>query len=344
MANLPTPSTTPARSVPALALHGGLRLVGELGAVLFLGLIAAIASLPGASYVFFPELGALAHDVLTRPGGAWASAPRSLVVMPVVTAAIGVAFAIHMPFGFASVLIVVAICVTLLKILRSPLAPAISAGVLPLVFELKSWWYPTAILFGTGTLCILSWAWRKWSLPHLPIEAATHEEKVDDIMELAPRRWMWAPPFLVFLLIDISLVKLTGWRMILFPPIIVVAFEMFSHPTVCPWARRPLRMPVACFLSAAAGLAAVIYLGAGVVTTILSLAIAIVILRWLDLRCPPALAVSLIPQILPAPNWHYPFGVATGTTLLTGLFLLSRRMGLHSPASLAKARALAKAN
>jgi hypothetical protein len=302
-----------------------MRVFGELGALLYLGLLSAISSLPGASYVFFPELGALAHDVLVRPGGKWANALLSLCLMPVATATLGVAIALVLPYGYTSMLVVIAISVILLKVLRSPMAPAISAGVLPLVFDLKSWWYPVAILFGVSLLAGLTWGWRTWCRPRMPAAIASHRERVDDIIELPPHRWIWVLPFLVFLLVGISLVKLTGWRLILFPPIVVIAFEMFAHPSVCPWARKPLQMPLACFLTATAGFLAVSFLGAGVTATMLSFAVAVVILRWFDLHIPPALAVVLIPQVMPSVSWHYPVAVLMGTSLLTGHFVLYRR-------------------
>ena len=36
------------------------------------------------------------------------------------------------------------------------MAPAISAGVLPLVMGIGSWWYPPSILLGTCVLALLS--------------------------------------------------------------------------------------------------------------------------------------------------------------------------------------------
>jgi hypothetical protein len=57
------------------------------------------------------------------------------------------------------------------------------------------------------------------------------------------------------------LAKATGWRLILFPPLVVIAFEMFAHARVCPWARRPFALPVACVLCATAGVVLVTLFG-----------------------------------------------------------------------------------
>jgi CBS-domain-containing membrane protein len=114
--------------------------------------------------------------------------------------------------------------------------------------------------------------------------------------------------------------------------LVVIAFEMFSHPTICPWARRPLRLPIACGLTAVIGWLAMRYLGVGVAPTAVSLALAIGVLRLVDLHIPPALAVALIPQIMPAPDWRYPVSVTAGTALLVVVFFLSRPYLARQPA------------
>ncbi len=95
--------------------------------------ISWTADFSGYALVFFPELAALSYDVFRRPLGAWASAPWMLAVTPAATATIGLLVTRSLPFGYASVLITVVSCVALVMALRSPIAPAISAGLLPVV-------------------------------------------------------------------------------------------------------------------------------------------------------------------------------------------------------------------
>src|SRR3979490_903559 len=140
------------------------RLGAELIAILYLALIAEIAHATGAFYVLFPELGALSPDVFTRSRGTWASAPLLLAITPVLTGAIGIVITRALPYGFLSVLLTVGAAIVIILALRSPIAPAISAGLLPLVLGVKSWWYPPAILLGTAMLAALSVLWRKLSL------------------------------------------------------------------------------------------------------------------------------------------------------------------------------------
>ena len=65
------------RSAAISPLHGLYRLGGELIALVYIAIIAEIACATGAVYVLFPELGALSHDVMTRPRGTWANAPAA---------------------------------------------------------------------------------------------------------------------------------------------------------------------------------------------------------------------------------------------------------------------------
>jgi hypothetical protein len=109
------------------------QFAGELIALVYIAMIAEIAHATGAFYVLFPELGALSHDVFTRPRGTWADAPVLLAITPVITGAIGIFFTRALPYGYLSVLLTVGGAVAVIFALKSPIAPAISAGLLPLV-------------------------------------------------------------------------------------------------------------------------------------------------------------------------------------------------------------------
>ena len=150
------------RSAAISPLHGLYRLGGELIALVYIAIIAEIACATGAVYVLFPELGALSHDVMTRPRGTWANAPLLLAITPALTGVVGIVFTRMLPYGYLSVLLTVAGAIAIILALRSPVAPAISAGLLPLVLGVKSWWYPPAILLGTTLLAALSLPWKKY--------------------------------------------------------------------------------------------------------------------------------------------------------------------------------------
>jgi hypothetical protein len=313
-----------------IALGRWHRFGAELIALIYIALIAEIASATGAFYVLFPELGALSHDVFTRPRGTWAGSPMLLAITPLLTAVIGIIFTRELPYGFLSVLLTVGSAVALILVLRSPIAPAISAGLLPLVLGVKSWWYPPGVLLGTVLLAALSILWERLSVAQNWLEPLSPADVVDEEIEQTPAGSYWLIALMLFVAMAVLVVKLTGLRFVLFPPLVVIGFEMFGHTAICPWAKRPMFLPAACFLTAAGGLLFWNLLGVGPVAAGCSMACGMVVLRLFDLHVPPSLAVALLPFVMDSPTIAYPISVGIGTLLMTLWFLLyqsfSRRL------------------
>lgn len=301
----------------------GIRYAGDYLTTIYIAIIATIAYVTGAFYVMFPELGALSHDVLTRPRGTWARSPILLAITPVVAGVIGILFCRMLPYGVFSVLLTVGGAVIVIVLLKSPIAPSISAGLLPLVLGVKSWWYPPGIMLGTVLLAILSTLWRETKYAEA-IELEPTRDAVDDTLEEVPPQYAWLIPLFAFVLVAVLAVKVTGLRFILFPPLVVIGFEMFGHPKTCPWAKRPLWLPLACFLTATGGFIIIHSLGVGPIAAALSIGWGILVLRGFDLHIPPALAVALLPMVMDKPTFAYPFSVLAGTTMLTLWFSFYR--------------------
>ena len=318
------------RAAGAASLHGVYRLGGELFALVYIAIIAEIALATGAFYVLFPELGALSHDVMTRPRGTWANAPLLLAITPALTGLVGIVFTRSLPYGYLSVLLTVGGAIAILMALRSPVAPAISAGLLPLVLGVKSWWYPPAILLGTVMLAALSMPWKKYCVARnatTPMKSdEVRENLVDDLIETTPSGYRWLVALMAFVVVAVFFVKLTGLRFVLFPPLVVIGFEMLGHTAICPWADKPLRLPIACFLTALGGFVSWHFLGVTPLAAACSMAWGIAVLRVCDLHVPPALAVALLPLVMDRPTLAYPFAVGIGTTLLSLWFLAYQRL------------------
>src|SRR5262249_13053595 len=220
-----------------------------------------------------------------------------------------------LPYGMLSVLMVVCTSMLLIFALKSPIAPSISAGLLPLVLGVKSWWYPPAILFGTVLLAVLASVWRLYWERHA--YANRLADPNEDLLESPPPNSRDLLPLIAFVAAATATVELTNLRFILFPPLVVIGFEMFGHPEICPWAARLLVLPVACFLTAVAGLVLFKFVGANPLTAALAMAAGIAVLRVLDLHVPPALAVALLPMVMDHPSYAYPFSVGIGTLSMT---------------------------
>lgn len=300
-----------------------LGFIGELLTALYMGAIAWIAAITHVHYILFPELGALAHDVIKRPHGTWAKAPGMLVLTPLLTGLVGTILIRNMGSGILPILLATAAAILIIRVLKSPIAPAISAGVLPISLDITSWNYPASLLVGLVLLALISLVWRR-IVP--PPQVRSAGDIADDITEEAPRGYSWWPFFLVFLVGTAVLAEATGWRLILFPPLIVIGFEMFAHSNVCPWARKPIRLPIACTLSALIGVALVTAFGNAPLAVMASTVCGILILRAFDLHVPPALAVGLLPFVIPAVDYRFAASVGIGTLSLTMVFLVWRRL------------------
>jgi hypothetical protein len=301
-------------------------LLTQFGSVIFISAIALAVQLSGFGLLMFPELGALSDDIIKRPYGKWASAPCMLVLTPLITAIAGVWMANHMVFGVYSVLLIIFVSMGVIKLIQSPIAPAISAGLLPLVLGLHSWWYPAAITAGTVALAIVSMVHQQLHPARSP---PSLRDMVENTMEKAPTNLLWLLPFLLFV-IGITLVaQLPGGRFLLFPPLVVIGFEMFAHPLVCPWAIRPWRMPLACTFCAFIGISAVILLGPGIGAASISMIAGILIMRVINLQAPPVLAIGLLPMIMLNPTYSFVALVLTSTVALTASFSLWQAICLH---------------
>ncbi len=219
--------------------------------MVYIAFIAWVAGTSGAFYIMFPELGALAYDVFSRPHGRWSNSPAHLATTPALTGAIGILITRNLSYGFASVLLNIGSALAVIIAFGSPIAPAISAGLLPLVLGVKSWWYPPGILFGTVLLAGASFPWRSLMARRV-VEARRLAGRQPTLA--APKGWFWAIAYLAFIVMALAIVELTGLRFILFPPLAVIGFEMFGHIESCAWADHPFRLPVVCFLAAAGGL------------------------------------------------------------------------------------------
>jgi hypothetical protein len=302
-------------------------LSGEALALIYMGIIAFSAQKTGFSLLLFPELAALSHDVFTRPQGKWASQPWQLVMTPTITALFGLFVVRHTNFNAIAITVIVALSLIVIKLLRSTIAPAISAGVLPMVLSERSWIYPIGIFIGLSVLVSVLLIWKRWG-PKTPSFSREQEidSKVIDDLETPPHDRFWSFVLIAFVLVLGTLAQVTGLFLLIFPPLIVVAYEILGHPEIPGWMERPILFPLISFLTASVGLVFCHVFDAGFVGVIVAMFCSIAILKIFKVHMPPALAVGILPFVMKAPNYRYPISVLIGTVALMLYFASYRRL------------------
>jgi hypothetical protein len=305
----------------------GPRLFLELVVVAFMGLIALAAHLTGMAVVLFPELSALSQDVLLRPSGEWARQPAQLVLAPTLTAAFGLFCTRHLHYGALNILLIVIVSLAVVRLLRCSMSPAISAGVLPLVLNEHSWFYPLAIFVDLSLLALILMLRKRY-----PPSTSQHsvsqakQSQVLDTLEAVSRNRFWFVALMGLVLVVGAAAQFTGMRFLLFPPLIVMGYELFGHPEVPGWMKRPALLPFVCLITAGAGLIAEHILHPTFVAVMITMLCSVGVLRLFDLHMPPALAIGILPFVIKSPDYRYALSVFLGTVVLTLSHLGYRRL------------------
>jgi hypothetical protein len=297
-----------------------IQAFAELLAIFFMGAVALAAQTTGFMLLLFPELAALSHDIMTRPRGKWGSQPLRLVLTPTLTAVIGIFFTRRLAFGALGITLIVLLSLIIIKLMKSTIVAAISAGVLPMALSERSWRYPLAIFVDCTLLVLLFLLWKHYAAPIGPSsQSETNGSKVIDALEGVSHDRFWGLGLMVFVVALGIAAQVTDLRFLLFPPLIVMAYELFGHPEIPGWMRRPVLFPIVCLLTASVGLLAHHFIHANFVAVMLTFLCSVGILRLFDLHMPPALAVGLLPFVIRAPDYRFPLSVLLGTISL-GLY------------------------
>jgi len=283
----------------------------------YLGLVTSLAHTLDLRYLLFPELGALAYDVLRNPHGRWAQSGTHLVTMPTVAAFIGILALRVVGPGLPALLVATAAVALLLRLSDSPMTPALSAALLAIVLQTQSFWYPLSVLAGTGALAILLAFVRRTRTMH------THIPRNHSV------GWNALLATTALIVLTLTLGTLTGLRLLFFPPLAVIALETFGHDA-CPWRLRRDIVPIALTLTALLATGAILVVGQSALAALIGVAGAIIIQKLFKLSMPPLMAVALLPNLLTHSVIRYPLAIAGGSALLW-IFWWLKDQGFNKP-------------
>ncbi|RNI24695.1 hypothetical protein [Flexivirga caeni] len=275
--------------------------------VAFAAAMVAAAQLSGQRAVVFPEGAALAFGAWVMWHPQWIVPRWRLVATPTCCAVAGVGMARLLPARLAAEVAALACATVVLLVLRSQIAPALSAATLPTVFGIRSWVYPVAVL-AIATVMVVGVTLQARATPGHPARAEPSAPggrwPVSGFLCYAALAAAWFGAAAALHLPSVAVA----------PPLAVSGLEwFFEHPrSVRVGAGRALLLGLAW----AIGSAAVWHLPA-VLAAVLATSCALVLMLTLSLRCAPVLAMALVAQIAgPVRSW-------TGTARDAGLIVAS---------------------
>lgn len=265
----------------------------------------ALASALDVHAIIFPEGAALAMGVwvLGHPG--WTVSRPRILVLPPLCAAMGVVLAGSDLPVWSAALAGVALALALLKATDSRLAPAMSAAVLPIVFDVEAWSYPLAVT----VICAAIVAGMPWLQPPPDPGVRAHPTG----------RYPWR--VVVGAGIAIGAWILVGGELLavssvaLAPPLFVSALEWLGRGG----ATVARALPRLALLTGAglAGSVALDRVSVAWLAGTLAVAATLLLMRLLATPHAPALAVALVPQILDRPDpVEFTLAIALGAAAL----------------------------
>jgi hypothetical protein len=265
--------------------------------------------------------------VLGLPG--WAASRWRVAALPPLCAVAGtIIVRLALP-SWAAAILGAAVALALLQSLDSRIAPALSAAMLPIVFDVPDWSYPLAVL----AICLVIAGAMPWL-------ARNHEPRPELAPGAeAPGRYPWAVVAAGFAAISAWI--LLGGELLalpvaaLAPPLFVSALEWLGQGACT--LRRGLRRWALLVCAALAGAVAMQLVAVAWIAGTLALAAALALMWLLSTPHPPALAIALIPQILDGIRpLTYAAAIAAGAgALYLAMLALDRVAGLTSAAATA---------
>jgi hypothetical protein len=292
----------------------------QLVAIVLVVIMFALAETLGEKEIIFPEIAALAVGYWIMEKSPWQGTKLAIWASPTLAALTGVVVLRYLPFspifliGCAFVLVVAQ-----LKLLRSAVLPSLSAAILPIITHTTSWLYPLSVCILTAVI----------ALGRLSLESLDHKEKSSNFLheqegipaeagKILPEIIYWGKILAGVLLVTAFALQ-SSYLFMIAPPL-MVGFVELSKPNRS--ARRtPGKILLLLFLAAFSGvlwlyLVSSVLHGSLWISSGLSLVSVFLLYNALQVSFPPAVAIALLPVLVPAASlWMYPLHVLLGSTL-----------------------------
>jgi hypothetical protein len=279
----------------------------------------AVAGHIGQKEIIFPEIAALALGAWVMEKSPWPGADLHFWLSPSLAALTGILIVRYFTYApFFMIPAAFCLVVLQLKLARSAVLPSISAAILPIITHSDSWLYPLSVCILTGTIAL----GRRAVARHDSADVRTPMPAANDGQRRTVR---WTRQELVHwgkLLTGVIVVTATavgcGFTFMVAPPLIVAFVELSK-----PGGALRERAGMALFLL---GLAA--FFGASCLLLIhtvfhlpvwisacISSATIFALYHALRMPFPPAVAIALLPTILPDTiQFMYPVQVLAGSS------------------------------
>jgi hypothetical protein len=287
-------------------------------ALLLIMAMLAVAEYTGQKEIIFPEIAALALGTWIMEKPPWRSSILDFWLSPTLAALTGMLIVRLFPYApFFMITGAFCLVVLQLKLLRSSVLPSISAAILAIITRSGSWYYPLSVCVLTGTIALGRYVLERsgsWKDP-----GALLRKPVADRMEgdgTLSGLVQWSK--LLAGVMVISAIAAGSGRLFMVAPPLIVAFVELSKPggALRDKTGKILGLLVFAALSGVLWFALIhtVLHWPLWITACASTATVFVGYHVLQLPFPPAVAIALLPTILPRESlWSYPWQVLFGS-------------------------------
>lgn len=257
--------------------------------VLILSMVSA-SILFNDKEIILPEMAALAVGCFIYQNPIWISKPLHLFLLPSLTATFG--FLINLlDITMAEKLIfILLLMVSILRIFKSSLAPALATGLLPIITNSTSFYFIISIIFFTLILAI-SVALKNRASKKKNIVDTKNQPKNDILYLGLISAW-------------ILFCSHFGWIfMVAIPPVIVVGYESVHKKE---YHFDTFYKQIIClFFASFIGTQALYLIDNLIVVVFIDILLVSVILRLFKFKLPPAYAMAILPIVLHTFSYNY---------------------------------------